>query len=160
MNLRPLALALALAVTTLGSAIPQTADACGDYQTPEVGVQRALSRHFSALGAHDRGALLAAWRPGSTVVSGGAPVLVEPVERAASRWLTAKGPVSFHVTEVQASEDAAVAYVDVVFDGRRVVDTVLLAPTDAGQWQITGKSSRPVDAEARGAAPVRAALRY
>jgi hypothetical protein len=99
------------------------------------------------------------WRPGATVVSGGAPALVEPVERAASRWVTAKGPVTFHVAEVQASEDAAVAYVDVVFDGRRVVDTVLLAPTDAGQWQITGKASRPADPPARPTA-VRAALRY
>lgn len=154
MNLRPLALALALAVTTLGAAVPQTADACGGYETPEAGVYRAVARHFQALDAHDRAAVLAVWRPGATVVTEGTPVRVEPIERAATRWVAAKGPVTFHVADVQASEDSAVAHVAVELDGQHIEETLVFAPTDAGQWVIAGETSRTVGTHAR----VRAAL--
>ncbi len=149
MNLRPLALALALAVTALGSAIPQTADACGGYETPEASVYRAVARHFQALDARDRAAVLAVWKPGATVVTEGTPVLVEPIERAATRWVAAKGPVVFHVADVEATGDSAVAYVAVEFDGQNIEETLEFAPNDAGQWVIAGQTSRTVGTHAR-----------
>ncbi len=154
MNARPLAFAIALATCALGTSIASPADACGQVTTADR-VEWVLSDHFAALNAHDRTRLLALWNENATVVSVGEPTLVEPIDRAATRWLTAKKPVTFEIAGIDAGDHTATAHVNVVFDGKKLSDTVLFKETTKGTWQIAGKSSRAV-----GPANSVAALRY
>jgi hypothetical protein len=72
-------------------------------------------------------------------------MLVEPVERAATRWVAAKQPVTFQVESVEVTGRTASALVNVVFEGVKHEDRMLLASQDDRSWRIVGKSSRPVD---------------
>ncbi len=141
------ALALALALAS-PAAIPATdAGACGP--APE----GALSLHFSALGRHDRDALLAQWQPNAPVTSidrRGTSTTV-PIEKAADRWLKATQPVTFKVEDVNDKPDGdVVVHAKVMFEGVPFDDLVTVH-FDRGRWKIVDKTSREL-APARPAA--------
>jgi hypothetical protein len=146
MNLRPFVFVLATAASALClTSSPRTADACG-MPSPEEAVMGVVSSHFDALNAHDRDRMLSVWKDEATVVSVGDPTLVEPVGQAATRWLAAKQPVTFKIESIQATDKTATARVSVVFEGRKLEDTMLLTPVGRGMFRIAAKSSRPLEA--------------
>lgn len=130
MNLRPFALFLSVVGMTLSQAA--TADACG---VPEP--QDTITRHFDALNSHDRARVLAQWNQGAPVVTLGAPTLIEPIERVATRWVQAKESTTFHVDKLEEGENTATAYVTVTAGGKTFSDTILLTSTH-GAWRIAG----------------------
>lgn len=154
MHTRPIAAALALALGALGTTLAPPADACGPVSV-EDRVEWIVQDHFAAINAHDRDRLLSLWNEHATVVSEGEPTLVEPIDRAATRWLTAKRPVTFEIASVEPGDHSAIAHVNVVFDGKKLADTILFKETGRNTWQMAGKSSRP-----RGPASNAPAVRY
>jgi hypothetical protein len=129
MTTRRLSIVFALALAAASSTTAPSADACGSV-TAEDRVDRLLTAHFASINAHDRDRLLALWNENATVVSTGDPTSIEPIDSAATRWLSTTQPVTFR---------------DVVFDGRRLEDTVLLGPAKTGGWKIAGMSSHPLE---------------
>lgn len=152
MNLRPFALVLALSAITASQTIASNAGACGT-PLPE----DTIASHYEALNAHDRARVLAQWNENATVVSLGEPPLIEPIDRAATRWVQTKAPVTFHVDKIDETERTATAHVTVVFEGRRIEDTLLLTSAPSGRWRIAGKTSRLLPAKEKTVAP---AIRY
>lgn len=136
MSLRPIALALAFATLGLSQTVSTRASACGGLEPEDV-----VNQHFAALNAHDRGRVLAHWDKNASVVSLGTPALVEPIDQAATRWVQTKQPVTFHIDKVEESDGKATARVTVVFDGKKIEDTLLLTPFGYGGWRIAGKTS-------------------
>ena len=130
------------AVTALGlaaaAASAAPARACGPV-TAEDWQDMAVERHFAALNAHDREALLAAWAPGGTVLSrqvgGYVPVRVETVDQAADRWLAVRAPIQFEVVALEPhGAELAVARVRVTQNGQQHQEELVLRGTARKPW--------------------------
>jgi len=154
MKTRIFALLSAIGICAVSTTVAPAADACGPI-SPRDQVTWVIQDHFSALNAHDRTRLLAVWKENALVFTEGTPTTVEPIEQAATRWLTAKHPVTFDVSGIEVREHNAIAHVNVVFEGRQLADTIYFKENANKAWQIAGKSSRDLHP-----ATVAAAFRY
>jgi hypothetical protein len=151
MKARIFALIVTLGIGAASTTVSEAADACGPIN-PSDQVTWVIQDHFNALNAHDRARLLSVWKENASVVSEGPPMVIEPIEQAATRWLAAKHPVTFEVGSIEVHERNAIAHVNVVFEGRQLADTIYFKENANNTWQIAGKSSRDLHPATRATA--------
>lgn len=126
--MKTIALFVAFAAVTLSQSVVHACCA-----PPE----SAISAHFRALNRHDRTGMLNHWNENAIVVSVGKPTTIEPIDRAATRWMKESRTFTFHVDKIDESsdEDTATAHVSVTADGKKLEDTILLRFGNHG-WRI------------------------